>query len=41
MSGQSRPFWAVLKLLKNSNMKFELSITLYNSIYVAGYKLEK
>ena len=23
VSGQSRPFWAVLKLLKNSNMKFK------------------
>ena len=40
MSGQSGPVWALLKLLQNSNMKFEYANT-YNSMYGAGYKLEK
>jgi hypothetical protein len=41
LSGQSGPFWAALKLLQKFKYEIEIGIHIYNSMYGAGYKLEK
>ena len=40
MSGQREPFWAVLKLLENSNMKFKLANTYTIQCMVQGVSLK-